>query len=214
MNREGSIIGGIAVLAILTIGGFMLLSGDASPTSVTSEATVDANRLTRGDSYTLGSGAVTLTEFGDFQCPACGQAHPIVKQVMGEYQGKVRFVFRNFPLPGHKNAGAAANAAEAAGAQGKFWEMHDIIYTKQREWSESNKVADIFANYAQGLGLDSEKIKTAAEKNEFGAKITRDVSDGESVGVNATPTFFVNDKKVTGGYSYPSLKAAIDQAMK
>src|SRR5581483_190972 len=105
----------------------------------------DSTVLTRNANHKITSTntKVTIIEFADFQCPACGQAHPALKQILEEYKGKVTFIYRHFPLPQHQNAILAAKASEAAGEQGKFWEMHDMLYEKQNEWSESNNAEEI-----------------------------------------------------------------------
>lgn len=211
MNKETSIIGGIAALAIVVVGALVIMGGGKG--STTNEPQVDAGKLVHADSYKIGTGTVTLVEFGDFQCPACGQAAPTIEKLIQDYQGKITVVFRHFPLPQHKNALAAAEAAEAVGAQGKFWEMYASLYANQAEWSESDKAADFFVKYAATLGVDGAKVKTAIDTKQYESKINADSAEGTSIGVNATPTIYVNGHK-TKDYSYATLKAAIEKELK
>jgi protein-disulfide isomerase len=155
---------------------------------------------------------VTIVEFGDFQCPACGAVHPLVKQVVDSNKDNVTFVFRNYPLSQHANAEIAAEAAEAAGAQGKYWEMYDKLFDKQADWSESKKPLEMFVSYAKDLGLDVTKFKQEVEDKKYSAKITGDQADGNVLGVNATPTFYIDGVKFTGDYS--SFKSQIEAKIK
>ncbi len=138
----------------------------------------------------------TLVEYSDFQCPACGAYYPLVKRINDELGDDVRFAYRHFPLPQHKNAKPAAYAAEAAGRQGKFWEMHDKIFEGQDNWSESPRAEEIFIQYATDLGLDIERFKTDVGSDEIRAKVENDYSSGVRSQVNATPTFFLNGKRI------------------
>ncbi len=140
---------------------------------------------------------VVLIEYGDYQCPACGQYYPIVKQVFDTYKTKITFQFRNFPLVQlHKNAFAAARAAEAADKQGKFWEMHDVLYENQQTWGEAASPNSYFENYAQQLGLDLTKFKQDSASQETNDKINADIQAAQSIGANSTPTFVLDGKKV------------------
>lgn len=139
---------------------------------------------------------VRIIEYGDFQCPGCGRAYPILKAVSEKYKDDVAFIFRNFPLPIHGNARAAAAAAEAAGLQGKYWEMHDKLYSAQNEWSElsGSMRLDIFAGYAETLGVDRAKFLTDIEDGQLEKKINFDKALGAKAGVTGTPSIFVNGK--------------------
>ncbi len=218
MTTEVKIIIGVSIATIIIIiGGVLFASKSANEPKLSTE-TVDQNLLMKEDSnMIISNGAtVTLVEFGDFQCPACGVAHPYVKQILGKYDGKVNFVFRNFPLQGHQNAMVAAEAAEAAGEQGKYWEMHDTLFETQGEWGGdvplNNKDAvEKFVSYAKALGLDTEKFKQAMENNKFEKKVKQDQKDGYSLGVKGTPTFFLNGKQFTG--SAAELSQEIDSLL-
>lgn len=132
-----------------------------------------------------------IVEYGDFQCPYCGEAYPQVKALQQRLGNKARFVFRNFPLTQiHKYARAAAIASEAAGAQGKFWEMHDILFENQDKLTDK----DLF-RYAEKIGLDMNKFRNDFENQTFASKVDRDFEGGIRSGVNNTPSFYVNGQK-------------------
>ena len=142
---------------------------------------------------------VVFIEYGDFQCPGCGSAYPNIKQVTEKYKDQVAFIFRNFPLTSlHPNARAAAAAAEAAGLQGKYWEMHNKLYENQRDWENlsSNERTDFFAGYAKDLGINVDTFKTDLSSPKINQKISYDIEVGKKAGVNATPTLYLNNKAV------------------
>lgn len=140
--------------------------------------------------------SVKIVEFADLQCPACRTAQPIIKNMLEKHKNQVYFVWRYYPLSTHKNARPAARAAEAAATQGKFWEMTDILFTKQPEWSEKSDPKDLFAGYTQELGLDMEKFK--ADLDTSYEIIDQDFADGNKVSVSSTPTFFINGERKPG----------------
>ncbi|HEX8292562.1 MAG TPA: thioredoxin domain-containing protein [Pyrinomonadaceae bacterium] len=145
------------------------------------------------------SARVTLEEFSDFQCPACGGLEPGLKRVMKEYDDRVRFVFRNFPLQMHKYAFLAARAAEAAGLQGKFWEMHDMLYDNQKEWSDSMEPRVQFDSYATRLGLDVQRFKADMERQDLAERVKADLLRGNALGVKGTPTVYINGREIVPG---------------
>ena len=210
MTKEVRILTIIAVLVI--IGGGLLLLRE--PKMAEPGKPVDNSSLTLETSHMTGNAdaKVTIVEFGDYQCPACGAANPIIKKVIGEYHAKdLIFVYRHFPLTSiHKSALPAAYAAEAAGAQGKYWEMHNLIFDNQSEWSESNNASEIFERYAAQLSLDLDKFKSDISGGVFTEVVNRDFEDGKNVGVNSTPTFFVNGEEMVGVPKYDELKQKID----
>jgi protein-disulfide isomerase len=143
---------------------------------------------------------VLFIEYGDFQCPGCGSAYPTVKTVTEKYKGQVAFVFRNFPLTSiHPNAKAAAAAAEAAGLQNKYWEMHDVLYANQSSWENltTSERIDFFASYAKNLGLNVETFKKDMASTKVTEKINYDIALGKKIGVNATPSLYLDGKAVT-----------------
>ncbi|RJQ33059.1 hypothetical protein C4572_00030 [Candidatus Parcubacteria bacterium] len=152
---------------------------------------------------------ITLIEYSDFQCPACAAYYPLLKQISAEFGNDVRFAYRHFPLPQHKNAKIAGIAAEAAGKQGKFWEMHDMIFENQRDWAEEKDAAAIFANYAADLGLDLTKFSNDISSQEIKDKIDSDYKSGLKAKVNSTPSFFLNGKKINNPRNYDEMKALI-----
>jgi protein-disulfide isomerase len=151
---------------------------------------------------------ITLVEYGDYQCPYCGRAYPIVKKVQKHFGDRLRFVFRNFPLNEiHPNAEAAAEVAEAAGANGKFWEMHDLLYENQ----ERLRTKDLLA-YAGALALDLDMFQRELNDHIYAARVREDFMSGVRSGVNGTPTFFVNGVRHDGSYEFETLLAAVEAA--
>jgi protein-disulfide isomerase len=183
----------IAFVAILLgLLGYYFYATHATP-SAPVEVNVSLDDNIKGNK----TAPVTLVEFGDFQCPACGAYEPIVKKVVAENSKDVRFVFRHFPLTQiHPNALLAAKYAEAAGIQGKFWEMHDILYEKQSEWSGALNAKSMFDDYAKTIGLDVAKLSQDASAKSVEDKIRAQYTEGVKLGVQGTPTFFINGKKL------------------
>jgi protein-disulfide isomerase len=156
---------------------------------------------------------VTLTEYGDFQCPYCKQYEPTVQQVVETNKDKIRFQFRNFPIVNiHQNAFAAARAAEAADQQKKFWEMHDALYetTNWQVWTNSGAPTKLFENYAQQIGLNVEQFKKDFASSKVNSAVNADVDAGNKLGVTGTPTFFLNGKQVQVGNDPQAFQKIID----
>jgi len=197
-NLNIYLIFGISTLALL-FGGVWSMSKSFSGEDQV-ENIVDNQLLVKDDSYKKGpdSAKVTIVEFSDFQCPACKVNAQALNQVINEYPDQIRVIFRHFPLSFHKNAPLAAQAVEAAGKQDKFWEMHDLIFDRQTEWSEVKNAAETFHIFAQELELDEEQFKIDLNDQSIKEKISRDTSDGYQAKVNATPTFFINGQKAMG----------------
>ena len=152
--------------------------------------------------------AVTLLEYGDYQCPYCGAAYPIVKEVQDRMGDELRFVFRNFPITtSHPHAEQAAEAAEAAGSQGRFWEMHDTLYENQRQLGD-----DDLRSYAARLGLDLESFERDLAEHVHAARVREDFMTGVRSGVNGTPTFYINGVRHDDSYELETLLAALEQA--
>ena len=160
------------------------------------------------------SSSVVVIEYADFQCPACRAYYPIVKQMVTQYGGKVAFVYRYFPLSSiHPNAQFAAQAAEAAGMQGKFWEMHNLLYEKQDEWAEQADPMKFFDSYAQLIGINVSQFdsdfKSSADKNIVnGYK-----NYGIKIGLNATPTFYIAGKRIDNPQSAEAFSLLIQNAL-
>lgn len=140
---------------------------------------------------------VQLEEFGDYQCPPCAAFHPVLEKMHEEFGDKLRITFRNFPLSqSHPHAVAAASSAEAAGLQGKFWEMHDLIYEHQAEWKDKMDVGPIFEGYAKQIGLNIERWKKDVGSEQVAQRIFLDSRRGQTMGVRGTPTVFINGREV------------------
>ena len=151
---------------------------------------------------------IALVEYGDYECPYCGQAYPIVKVIQERLGGRLRFAFRNFPLTNsHPHAEHAAEAAEAAGAQAKFWEMHDMLYENQEALDDEN-----LAQYAEALGLDARRLISDVLSGAHMARVREDFRSGARGGVNGTPTFFINGVRHDDAPSFDALLAALVNA--
>ena len=148
--------------------------------------------------HTLGpaNAPVKIEEFGDFECPPCGLFHPILKQMHEEFGDKLHITFREYPLPNHQHAIPAASAAEAAGMQGKFWEMHALIFENQNRWKTEFNARPIFEGYAKQIGLDVERFKRDVDSDRVEQRIFLDGKRARSLGVNSTPTVFLNSREV------------------
>jgi protein-disulfide isomerase len=229
MRKDLLILG--AVAAIVIIGAMFITSSYRSNIQnqrVTSNTNSNASNtnsqaLIRPDSPSMGptDAMVTIVEFLDPECESCRAMAPIVKKLMKDYGGRVKLVVRYMPL--HKNSLLAASWTEAAGEQGKYWQMQELIFQRQPEWGtkhdidpDSSAQPDAkkqFEKYAMELGLDVEKMLKAVEDHRFTSKITRDQADGQSLGVKSTPTFFVNGRRLAR-LGEGELKALIDEELK
>ena len=161
------------------------------------------------------SAPVTLEEFGDFQCQPCGDLSPILEKIEQDYSARLRVIFRQFPLAMHRHALEAARASEAAGLQGRFWEMHDSLYHNRFVWPGASDVRTAFNDYAKSLGLDLERFKKDIDSEQVGARIAADLIRGKSLRVDRTPVLFINNRQVPfTSLNPPGLHAAIDEALK
>ena len=169
-------------------------------------------------SAAIASTKVTLVEFGDLQCPACGAYYPVVKEVLSNYpDGQIKFIFKHFPLTSvHPNAMAAAEAAEAAGNQGKFFEYHDMLYENQSSWGElAAPEADAkFVEYAKKLNLDLDQFNKDRKDPATEAVVRKTMDEGIALGVNSTPTFFLDGEKVINPQNASDFKKLIDTKIK
>lgn len=183
------IITTLVIVAI--IGGAIFLSNNKSGD--------DGGQAAVGSNNVFGNteGVVTLIEYGDFQCPACGQFYPIVKQVKEQLKEDLRFEFKHFPLSQiHPNAIAAHRASQAAATQGKFWEMHDLLYESQSAWNTVSNPATIFEQYATQIGLDKEKYSLDFANSDTLRIINADVAEAKSKGATGTPTFYLDGELI------------------
>ena len=185
----------ILIVIALALGGVFFVSNThkAGAPGDTSGKQALTNHV-EGNSST----GVKLVEYGDYQCPACGQYYEPVKQTVEKYKDQISFQFRNFPLYQiHNNAMAAARAAEAAALQDKFWEMHDKLYVNQQNWESSSSAQSVFAGYAKDLGLDVDKFNQDFKSSAVNSRIQADLKEGTRLGVESTPTFFLDGKKIS-----------------
>jgi protein-disulfide isomerase len=161
------------------------------------------------------SAPAVLEEFGDFQCPPCGALYPELKKIEADYGERLAVIFRNFPLDIHKHAWEASRAAEAAAAQGRFWEMHDRLYERQEEWGESCDVRQQFTAYARDLGLDAKRFESDMAAQEIEQRIRLDQQRGESAQIDGTPAVFLNGREIPPSSRTPEgMRALIDAALK
>ena len=157
---------------------------------------------------------VTLEEFADFQCAPCGNFAGFAEELLKEYDSRLRVVFRNFPLPMHEHAREAAMAAEAAGLQGRFWEMHDVLYREQAAWSNAPNAPELFESYAGTIGLNLDQFKKDVDSEKVRAQVDADHALGDFLGVKLTPTLFINHQPVEPKDKNPQgVRAAINAAL-
>ncbi|WP_344215628.1 DsbA family protein [Kribbella sancticallisti] len=205
---------GIAVAFAVVVGVLLAVSGREQEEPAAAAGV--SERMVRPDSHRLGTaadGKATFVEFLDFECEACRAAFPAVEQLRKDYAGRVTFVVRYFPLPGHFNAERAARAVEAASKQGKFEQMYQKMYATQAEWGEQQVPADDrFRGFAKELGLDMAAWEKAYNDPATLERIKKDAADGQALGVSGTPTFFLNGAKLEPE-SIEDLKASIDAAL-
>ena len=207
------------IIAIAAIGGAVAgvtyLARNSSDDSPNGNDTPLTSALSSSD-WVRGNATstVALIEYSDFQCPACAQYHPLVKALKDEFGEKVAFGFRHFPLSqSHPNAKTAARAAEAAGLQGKFWEMHDLLFERQAEWAPKPNPKATFISYANELGINTNQFETDIDRDDLDTKINAHYQTGIASGVNATPTFFLNGIKLDNQKSYDDFRRLISQAV-
>ena len=222
MNKKSWIIFAIIVVAI--VGGMVYVStqnrlnvSDINNDQLNTAIGAESRNGNIAD-HEIGSkdAKVTIIEYADYQCPGCGTAAPKAKALTEKYKDHVRLIFRNFPIASsHPNARAAAAAAEAAGLQGKFWEMNELLYANQDAWKNANATErdNIFKSYAEQLKLNIDQYKTDVASNRVKNKIDFDMALGRKHGVAATPTFYVNGKN-TEMDSSGSIESSVKEALK
>lgn len=185
-------------VGVILIGSFLTIMFLNNPTPTTPgllSKAVTAEDWSKGEK----NSKVTLVEYSDFQCPACRNAEGAVQAIMGEFGTHISFTYRNFPLRTiHQNSQISAQAAEAAGMQGKFWEMHSLLFMNQTIWSSqpADVVQATFADYAKQLGLNVEQFKKDMVSEKAASLVDEDAKSGEASGVDSTPTFFLNNKQL------------------
>lgn len=199
--------------SVFGISKFVTIRSEEAVSLSTSGETLMTSAVRSGD-WSKGSplASVVLVEYSDLQCPACRYYYPMVKELSREFGDRLRVVYRHFPLRIHQFAEFAAQASEAAGTQDKFWEMHDLLFERQSDWS-SEAPRDTFMEYARELGLDVNRFERDLASAATRQAIIEDSRDGEAAGVNATPTFFLNGQKIKNSRSYGEFRDIIAQAI-
>ena len=201
----------------MALGSYLLLrpddggsgGADVQPAAEALPVRASSHRLTEPKNSEL-----TVVEFLDFECEACGAYYPVVEKLRKEYGDRVTFVARYFPMPGHRNAEPAARAAEAAARQGRFEAMYNKLFTTQKEWGESQEwKAPVFRGYAKELGLNMEKFDADFADPETAGRIQADQRDGLGLDVQGTPTFFMDGSKIQPPGSYEEFKTLIDNRL-
>ncbi|MDT0187915.1 thioredoxin domain-containing protein [Microbacterium sp. ARD31] len=211
-KRSIAIVGAfvLVVLGVLSLGA---VTDDAPTPAPTVEG---ETRLVRADSHVLGEegdSGVTFVEFLDLECEGCRAAYPAVEQLREDYAGQVTFVVRYFPMPGHFNGERAARAVEAAAQQGSFEDMYHRMYETQAEWGEQQVPHDdLFASFAEDLGLDLDQWQADYDDPATAERVAKDVADGQALGVQGTPTFFVDGEELQPR-TYEDLTDALDAAL-
>lgn len=205
---------GIIVFSVLIVAiAIFFISKNQSLTVAVSKEQAKEILAVKSDDWVKGTegASITIVEYLDFECEACRVYYPMVKQLKEEYKDKLRFVVRYFPLPNHKNSMTSAQAVETAGKQGKFWEMHDKLYDTQKDWGEKQVATPrVFEDYAKQIGLDMEKYKNDVNSSEVKDRINRDKNSATSLGIQGTPTFFINGEKIPNPKGYEDFKSLID----
>ncbi len=186
-----------------------LKAGAQVEISLPEPATPKIEVAATGPSKGAENAPVTIVAFSDFECPFCSRVNPTIEQVMKEYDGKVRFVFRDYPLPFHAKAPKAAEAAHCANEQGKFWEMHDVLFANQK----ALEPADLKKHAGTIAGLDQAKFDTCLDSGKHAETVTRNMADGEEAGVQGTPAFFVNGTSLSGALPLEEFKKVIDKEL-
>ena len=192
----------VIVLIAAVVGGMILLRSSrqaANSNAATPDPALDVKGAEPPHLRGNPNAPVTLEEFGDFQCPSCGGYYPELKKIEGEFGDKLRVIFREYPLvPLHEHALMAAQAAEAAGIQGKFWEMHDKLYENQATWTPAKDLVPIFVDYAKQLGLDPDRFMKDLNGEQVAQRLFQDGKRVHALGLTGTPSFFVNGQEAKG----------------
>lgn len=208
----------VAVVAAVAIGGGAALYRAKRPRTLTIPKERITSLATESEGvHMLGpaDAPVTLEEYGDFQCPPCGKLSEPINEIQHDYNRQVRLIFRNFPLVNHQHAREAAYAAEAAGLQDRFWQMHDLLYKEQAVWSNSTDARALFNAYAGYIGLNIERFKIDMDSDKVKERVAADQKQGVLLGVKNTPTIFVNNKEIDPRTLNPTeLRGTVDAAVK
>jgi protein-disulfide isomerase len=211
---------GVIVIVVLIFVGIFAFNNNGSSGGSNSSSNAKPSQHIEGK----GQDGVTLVEYGDYQCPYCGQYYPVVKQVVAQYSNQITFQFRNFPLVSlHPNAFAGARAAEAASLQGQFWQMHDLLYDQndiyyqtngaESTWIGTTNPLTYFDQYAQQLGLNVAEFNKDFSSDQVNGTINADMAAGTKLGIDGTPTFFLDGKQISVGESATQFETLINAAI-
>lgn len=196
----------VSAIVVAIVAGAVVLGGKKDEDTSNSNSAAESTAIAEAHIYGNKDSKVKLVEYADFQCPACGAYHPLVSEIKEKYKDQISFEFKNFPLTQiHLNAQAAHRAAHAAGLQGKFWEMFDQLFENQASWSQSNSAIKIFEDYASSLGLNMDQYKADVASSKTNDYIKKDIEEGQDLGVNSTPTFFLNGKELTDASAFDTI---------
>lgn len=197
----------IALIALMFWGVW----GASGPEIVFDPAAVHPIDNVKGNA----SSSVVFVEYSDFQCPACRSYYPMMRQLTTEFGDRVAFIYRHFPLSGiHPNAEPAAWAAQAAARQGKFWEMHDLLFEKQNEWSDKADILPLLESYASLLGLSGEQFRTDISSREIRDFVNAQEFNALKIGLTSTPTFFVNGIQIKNPTSIETFRTVLNEALR
>lgn len=213
MKTETKVLGGILIFsALLLIGAVSLLSlGQKKTVEETSDQVQNIDYST-GEKIGSDSAKIKLVEYADFQCPACKAFAPTLKQILAENKDSIQFIYKFFPLPLHLNGKPAANFSIYAATEGKFWEAHDKLFETQDAWAALPDPKDYFIKIGKDLGLNEVKLKEALDKNTYYDIMNKTFEEGQNIGVNSTPTLFLNGKKLSF-QTFEELQQTIKQTL-
>jgi len=209
MKNIPLLVGTLLVTLLLVVGIAYFFSSPSNSKKVDQQILVGNTKNVRGPD----NAKVTVVEFSDFQCPACGATQPLVKQLLDKHGNEIRFVYRHFPLTQlHPNAMPAALAAQAAASFNQFWAFHDLLFANQSEWADlpTDQAQQKFLDYAEKLQIDKTEFSKRIDSSEAHQQITDDISDGTKAGLEATPTFFVNGQETAA----PQLLSTVESMLK
>ncbi|HKP67980.1 MAG TPA: thioredoxin domain-containing protein [Pyrinomonadaceae bacterium] len=227
-KKNSSVIPLVIIVLVLVgvVGGAYLLSKTSKPDANTAaNGSTGANQTRPASTVNpnapqgatppnmLGSqtASVTVEEFADFQCSACAATHPVMKEIQSTYGSKIRFTFRNYPLPMHDKSYDAATVAEAAGLQGKFWAMQDQLFSNQQSWASAPNYREIWSGYAEKIGLDIAKFQSDVAGLAAKSRVDQDISRAKAMNVSSTPTIFINGQSIPyPEVNVPGLRRIID----
>lgn len=204
-----AIIIGIGLVVAGMIWLVSLQAAKPASSNITIENTIASDDWVKGNR----NAKVVLVEYSDFQCPACALYSPLLNTLSDEFGDRLAFVYRHFPLPSHKNSKPMVYVAEAAGMQGKFWEMSDLIFEGQTEWAVENDVKNTVVSYAESLGLSVDQFVKDFDSSELRKRLDENFRKNDRIGITYTPTFFLNGKRISNPKSYAEFKNIIAEAI-